>query len=84
MLVDARIYDVRVPADRVIFELADGRTVGVPMDWFPALSAAPKDAREQFEIADDGLSIAWPDLGERVSVEAVLLARVPPPSCRDY
>lgn len=73
MLVDARFYDARCPGNRIIFDLADGRSVEVPIEWFPLLQAAPKDARDAFEIVDDGRVMAWPELGERVSVVAVLL-----------
>lgn len=82
MLVDARFYDARFPGNRVIFELADGRTIEVPIDWFPALSAASKENRERFEIDETGWFVTWRDLGERVSVDAVLLTRVPPPCSR--
>ena len=74
MLVDARFYDTRCPGNRIIFDLADGRSVEVPIEWFPLLQAAPKDARAAFEIVDDGRVMAWPELGERVSVDAVMLA----------
>lgn len=77
MLIDARIYEARFPGNRVIFDLADGRAVEAPIEWFPLLQAAPKDAREAFEIEEDGRVIRWPELGEHVSVEAVLLVRFP-------
>ncbi|MBT2133958.1 DUF2442 domain-containing protein [Croceibacterium sp. LX-88] len=60
-----------------MFDLADGRAIETPIDWFPMLQAAPKEAREEYEIEDDGKVMCWPVLGERVSVEAVLLLRYP-------
>lgn len=73
MLVDARFYDARCPGNRIIFDLADGRSVEVPIEWFPLLQAAAKDARAAFVVEDDGRVMVWPELGERVSVDAVML-----------
>lgn len=78
MLVDARFYDVRFTAKRVAFDLADERTIEIPIEWFPLLQVADKEAREVFEIEADGSAIVWPRLGERVSVEAVMLVRTTP------
>ena len=78
MLVDARFYEARFPGNRVIFDLADGRAIETPIDWFPLLRAAPKSAREEYQLEDGGRAIIWPALGERVSVEAVMLIRFPP------
>lgn len=77
MLVDSRFYEARFPGNRVVFDLADGRAVETPIDWFPLLRAAPKSARERYQIEDDGRKISWPELGERVSIEAVMLVRFP-------
>jgi hypothetical protein len=77
MLVDSRFYEARFPGNRVVFDLADGRAVEAPIEWFPLLQAASKDAREGYEVEDDGRAINWPELGERVSVEAVMLVRFP-------
>lgn len=77
MLIDARIYDVRCPSNRIIFDLADGRVVETPLAWFPILQAAPREDREGFEIDDDGRWVYWPCLGERISAEAILLTRFP-------
>jgi hypothetical protein len=77
MLVDARFYEARFPGSRVVFDLADGRAVEAPLEWFPLLQAAPKEAREEYEVEDDGRVITWPELGERVTVEAVMLVRFP-------
>lgn len=56
-------------------ELSDGRRISAPLDWFPALGLATEDQAEHYEIADDGLSIAWQELGECVSVAFLLTRR---------
>jgi hypothetical protein len=78
MIVDSRIYEVAVAKDGARFILADGRTIMVPLEWFPALAAGSPAAREHYAIEEDGAVAVWPDLGERVSVEGLMLARRPP------
>ena len=78
MYVNPRFFEVRFDdTRRALFDLVDGRSLAVPLEWFPLLAAAPKDAREDYEIEDDGRVINWPDLGERVSIDAVMLVRFP-------
>lgn len=78
MLVDSRIYEVAIVKDRARFDLADGRTIVVPLEWFPALAAGSAAARAVYVIENDGTVAVWPDLGERVSVDGLMLARRPP------
>ena len=80
MELDAHIADVSFSRDAVTFELADERKVTCPLMWFPILRVASRDDREAFEIAGDERAVEWPDLGERVSIEAILLVRFPPQS----
>jgi len=48
--------------------LLDGRTLSVPLIWFPTLTAASLDERARYEIAGGGISLHWPDLDEDLSV----------------
>jgi hypothetical protein len=52
--------------------LADGREIGVPVEWFPRLARASDEQRQQFEIFDQGYGIHWPELDEDVSVLGLL------------
>jgi hypothetical protein len=54
-------------------ELVDGRTIGVPLAWFPRLSAGTPSQRERFEISNGGLH--WEELDEDVSIEGLLAGR---------
>lgn len=78
MFVNARICDVTFAGRQVQFELADDRIVTVPLEWFPILSLSPAGDREDYQIEDDGRAVAWPRLGERVTVDGILLTRMPP------
>lgn len=52
--------------------LIDGRIIGVPLTWFPALHCASAEQREQYEIGAGGRSLHWPDLDEDISVVNLL------------
>jgi len=62
---------LRFDADRMWVDLSDGRTIGVPLAWFPRLFHASPEARDAYELSRRG--IHWRDLDEDISV-AVLLA----------
>jgi hypothetical protein len=56
-------------------DLADGRTVGVPLAWFPRLLRATPEQREQCRIGVTGAGLHWEDLDEDISVEGLLAGR---------
>lgn len=64
---------VRVSDDALSMELIDGRTLTVPIVWFPRLSYATADERSNFEIIGDGEGIHWPDLDEDIEIAHLLL-----------
>lgn len=52
--------------------LADGREIGVPLEWFPRLARATPKQMRHWEIIDHGFGIHWPDLDEDISVLGLL------------
>jgi hypothetical protein len=56
-------------------DLADGRTVGVPLAWFPRLLHATAEQRAQCRIGTTGNGLHWEDLDEDISVEGLLAGR---------
>ncbi|MDQ6435446.1 DUF2442 domain-containing protein [Mesorhizobium sp. LHD-90] len=60
-------------ADSLWLDLSDGRTLSVPLVWFPRLLRASPDQREQFTISTRGLH--WEELDEDISVEGLLAGR---------
>lgn len=80
--LDHTICEVKVEKRALCVELCDGRTLCAPLDWFPLLDMARPAMLARFEIAEDGLSIRWPDLGEVVSSEFLLARRSVAPSVR--
>ena len=63
---------VEITEDELTVLLADGRTITVPLVWFPRLLSANAKARESWEILGDGDGIHWPDADEDLSVEGLL------------
>lgn len=61
-----------VTDDELTVWLADGRTVTVPLVWFPRLLTANAQARGKWELLGDGEGIHWPEIDEDLSVEGLL------------
>jgi hypothetical protein len=68
---DPRATKVVVSKDTLTVEMADGRMVEAPIEWFPWLLDASEEAIKNFKIVDDGRQIEWPDLGEKVSLSGM-------------
>ncbi len=66
------IQDVRVSEDTLTVDLADGRTISVPLAWYPRLLHATPAQRANWEIVGAGYGIHWPDVDEDLSAEGLL------------
>jgi hypothetical protein len=67
-----KIKDVRFSDDRLIVDLDDGRTISVPLDWYPRLRNASPEQRAAWELCGGGAGIHWPDVDEDLSAEGLL------------
>ena len=63
---------VRVTASHLVVDLDDGRTLSVPLEWFPRLVHGTKAERQNWQLMARGYGIEWPDLDEHISVEGLL------------
>jgi hypothetical protein len=70
-----RITNVVVTDDTLTVDLEDGRTVSVPISWYPRLAYATAEERANFQISGAGYGIHWPDLDEDIGVEGLLLGK---------
>ncbi len=61
---------VRVTSETLTVDLADGRTIQVPLDWYPRLADGSPEEWEQHQLSDD--AIHWPELDEDIGVEGLL------------
>jgi hypothetical protein len=68
----AMAKSARVTARALIVELQDGRTVSVPLQWYPRLAHGSPREREQWELIGPGVGIHWPALDEDISVDGLL------------
>ncbi len=75
---EQRVKDVRTDEDNLIVDLADGRTITVPLVWYPRLLHASTEQRADWQIAGGGYGIHWPQIDEDLSTEG-LLAGAPAP-----
>jgi hypothetical protein len=73
-----RITAVRVTEDSLTVDLLDGRTITVPLAWYPRLLHASDEERNHFRIIGGGYVIHWPDVDEHLSSQG-LLAGAPAP-----
>ena len=53
-------------------DLLDGRTISVPISWFPSLSKATQSQKDNWELLGDGEGIHWPDIDEDLSIAGLL------------
>ena len=67
-----RITGVRLDDDSLTIDLLDGRTVTVPLAWYPRLLHASDAERDHFEIIHAGYVIHWPDVDEHLSSQGIL------------
>lgn len=71
----ARVLSVAVTDDTLSIDLDDGRSVSVPIGWYPRLSYCTAAERANFQISSAGYGIHWPDLDEDIGVEGLLLGK---------
>ena len=67
-----RVKDVRFTEDTIAVDLMDGRTIIVPLAWYPRLFNATQQQRRNWRISGAGYGIHWPDLDEDLSTEGLL------------
>src|SRR5215470_13453578 len=73
-----RVRDVRFTEDDLIVDLLDGRTISVPLVWYPRLLSATPEQRANWRLAGGGFGIHWPDVDEDLNT-AGLLSGAPAP-----
>jgi hypothetical protein len=71
----ARAQAVNVTDDGLTVDLADGRTITVPLAWYPRLLQASPAERGNCRFVGDREGIHWPDLDEDISVEGLLAGK---------
>lgn len=67
-----RVKDVRLSDESLSVDLVDGRTITVPLAWFPRLLHATPEQRRNWRTCGGGYGIHWPDIDEDLSTEGLL------------
>ncbi len=70
-----RVRDVTVTEEALMVELSDGRSISVPLAWFPRLMHGTSEERSNWRLIGQGVGIHWPALDEDVSVDNLLAGR---------
>ncbi len=66
---------VRVTKDALTVDLSDGRTISVPLGWYPRLMHATPNERKNWRLIGRGQGIHWEDIDEDISIEGLLAGR---------
>jgi hypothetical protein len=69
------VENVAVSEDTLCVDLSDGRSISVPLAWYPRLSYASSTERKRWRLIGRGVGIHWEDLDEDISVEGLLAGK---------
>jgi hypothetical protein len=67
--------DLTVTGESLSLVLADGRSLSVPLAWYPRLAHGTQAERANWHLLGGGYAIEWPDLDEHIGVAGVLAGR---------
>jgi hypothetical protein len=66
---------VAISNHKLIIELADGRSITVPLAWYPRLQSGSEAERQNWRLLGGGYAIEWPDLDEHIGIAGVLAGK---------
>ena len=72
LAADERVKDVKFTNEELSVSLMDGRTITVPIAWYPRLKSATPAQRNNWKVSAAGYGLHWPDLDEDLSTEGLL------------
>ena len=67
-----RAVSVSTSDDELTVQFSDGRTISVPLSWYPRLEHATSEERQDWELIGHGSGIHWPAVDEDISVDSLL------------
>ena len=73
LAADVRAQNVVVTDDSLTVDLSDGRSISVPLAWYPRLLQGTREERSNWRLVGNNEGVHWPDLDEDISVENLLL-----------
>ncbi len=75
LVAEVRALNLVVTEDSLVVDLSDGRSISVPLAWFPRLQHGSPQERNNWRWIGDREGIHWPDLDEDISVENLILGQ---------
>lgn len=84
LAADERVAGVEFTEDELSVRLMDGRTISVPLAWYPRLLNATEAQRKNWRIAGGGYGIHWEEVDEDLSTEGLLRGAPAPRQRSDY
>ncbi|MEM6837601.1 MAG: DUF2442 domain-containing protein [Cyanobacteria bacterium P01_C01_bin.120] len=75
---------IQVTHERLIVDLVDGRSLSVPLSWYPRLQHASIEERQNCQLLGDGYAIEWPSLDEHIGIEGLLAGKQSGESSRSF
>lgn len=75
LIAEVRGQNLVVTDDSLIVDLSDGRSITVPLAWYPRLQHGTPDERNNWRWLGHREGIRWPDLDEDISVENLILGQ---------
>jgi hypothetical protein len=75
LVAETRAQKLAVTEDNLVVDLNDGRTISVPLAWYPRLLHSTRGERNNWRWVGDREGIHWPDLDEDISVENLLVGQ---------
>jgi hypothetical protein len=70
-----RAVHLEIADDNLTVSLQDGRTITVPLSWYPRLLIGSEAQRLNWQLLGDGYAVEWPDLDEQIAIEGLLAGR---------
>lgn len=78
------IRTVRVANDQLEVDLSDGRTISIPVSWYPRLSHARDSDLAEWELIGGGHGVHWPKIDEDISVSNIVAGEASGESARSF
>ncbi len=75
---------VRLTDEKLIVDLIDGRSLIIPLSWYPRLLHASQEERQNWQLLGEGNAIEWVVLDEHIGVEGLLAGRQSGESDRSF
>jgi hypothetical protein len=69
------VVDLTISNKELAIDLADGRRIMIPLEWYPRLVHGTPQERKNWQLLGDGYAIEWPDLDEHIGIEGLLAGR---------